>query len=172
MAIREPKYWGTWKGNVILAIARDAREKTWIELLEETGLNAAALRKAIAELYNINAVEKIGEGKKAKYRVKDHGLYDEYRRFLKSNSILAADRKNESPPPARSAKTRKDILVERIELWKRDSGLKFSLEPKHFFLEGMYLDELSKRLINDATLEVLAVNPYVDHCDLDRKSVV
>jgi phosphatidylserine/phosphatidylglycerophosphate/cardiolipin synthase-like enzyme len=42
------------------------------------------------------------------------------------------------------------------------------LEPKHFYLDGRYLDELSKDLISGAKQEVLIVNPFVDECNLSN----
>ncbi len=42
------------------------------------------------------------------------------------------------------------------------------MKTKHFFLEGMELDDLSKLLICHSTREVLVVNPYVEQCDLSN----
>lgn len=165
MVIREPKYWGSWKGRVISAIVTDG-EQTWTELLEKTGLNAASLNKVLAELFNVHAINKKGESTQARYRVARE-LYDQYRTFLNSNPSIVSGRKKEQLP-ARFVQTRKDKLINWIEEWKRLKNLEFSLGPKHFFLEGMYLDDLSKSLISAATLEVLAVNPYVEHCDLSN----
>jgi len=165
MVIREPRYWGSWKGRVVSAIVTGGKQ-TWTELLEKTGLNAASLNRVLAELFSVHAINKIGEGTEARYKVVRE-LYDEYRTFLNSNPSIVTDRKKEQLP-ARFVQTRKGKLVDWIEQWKRLKNLEFSLDPKHFFLEGMYLDDLSKSLISAATLEVLAVNPYVEHCDLSN----
>jgi len=165
MVIREPRYWGSWKGRVVSAIVTGG-EQTWTELLEKTGLNAASLNRVLAELFNVHAINKKGEGTEARYRVVRE-LYDEYRTFLNSNPSIVADRKKEQLP-AKFVQTRKGKLVDWIEQWKRLKNLEFSLDPRHFFLEGMYLDDLSKSLISAATLEVLVVNPYVEHCDLSN----
>lgn len=165
MAIREPKYWGSWKGRVVSAIVTGG-EQTWTELLEKTGLATTSLNRVLAELFNVHAIIKKGEGTQARYRVVEE-LYDQYKTFLNCIPSLVTGRKKEQLP-ARFGQARKGKLVNWIEQWKRLKELEFSLEPKHFFLEGMYLDDLSKSLISAATLEVLAVNPYVDHCDLSN----
>jgi hypothetical protein len=50
-AIKEPKYWGSWKGRIATAIALDG-EQTWNELLEKTGLTEATLNKVLAEMFS------------------------------------------------------------------------------------------------------------------------
>lgn len=166
MVIREPRYWGSWKGRVVSAIVTNG-EQTWTELLEKTGLNVTSLNKVLAELFQAKAIEKKGEGTQAKYRVA-RDLYDQYRVFLKSSTSIDAVRVEKPLPSTKFVQARRDKLVEWVEQWKRLKKLEFSLDPKHFFLEGMYLDDLSKSLIRAATLEVLAVNPYVEHCDLSN----
>ena len=42
------------------------------------------------------------------------------------------------------------------------------MESKHFFLEGRHLDDISKELVSHAESEVLAVNPFVENCDLSN----
>jgi predicted transcriptional regulator len=163
MANREPNYWGSWKGRVISAIVRGG-EQTWIELLEKTGLNEAALRRVIAELHHAGAIEKTSD---SRYRV-HRNLYDQYKTFFESNPSADIEKRKDGVLSARFAHTRRSNLFDWIEKWKALKGLDFSLDPKHFFLEGMYLDDLSKSLIKAATSEVLAVNPFVDHCDLSN----
>lgn len=45
-------------------------------------------------------------------------------------------------------------------------GLDFPLKPGHFYLEGRFLDDISKDLIANAEGEVIVVNPFVDKCAL------
>ncbi len=163
MANREPKYWGSWKGRVISAIVKGG-EQTWIELLEKTGLNEAALKRVLAELHHADAIKKTSD---SRYRVPPD-LYDQYKTFFESNPSVDVEKRKDKGFSARFAQTRRSKLVDWIEKWKGLKGLEFSLDPKHFFLEGMYLDDLSKSLIKKATSEVLAVNPYVEHCDLSN----
>jgi phosphatidylserine/phosphatidylglycerophosphate/cardiolipin synthase-like enzyme len=42
------------------------------------------------------------------------------------------------------------------------------LDARHFFLEGTYLDDLSKDLIRQARKEVLLVNPFIEQCHLSN----
>lgn len=42
------------------------------------------------------------------------------------------------------------------------------MDARHFFLEGTYLDDLSKDLIRHARKEVLLVNPFVEECHLSN----
>ena len=58
--------------------------------------------------------------------------------------------------------------VKWIDQWKKVKGLDFSLDHKHFFLEGRHLDDIAKESISNAKTEVLVVNPYVNHCDLSN----
>src|SRR4030042_699701 len=167
MVVRKPMYWGSWKGRVISAIVTAGDEQTWTELHEKTGLNPASLNKVLAELFQAQAIIKKEEGAQVKYRV-TRDLYDQYKAFLNLSQSAKVPEKKEPLPSAKFGQARKDILVGWIEQWKHLKNLPFSLDPKHFFLEGMDLDDLSKQLIREATLDVLAVNPYVEHCDLSN----
>jgi hypothetical protein len=55
-----------------------------------------------------------------------------------------------------------------IVKWRDFKNLTFSLDARHFFLEGTYIDDLSKDLIRQAKHEVLLVNPYVEQCHLSN----
>ena len=50
--------------------------------------------------------------------------------------------------------------------WRHIKGLDFSMESKHFFLEGADLDDFTKNLINDAEKTILLANPFVEMCYL------
>lgn len=168
MAVRAPEYWGSWKGRVISAIVTAGDEQTWTELHEKTGLARTSLNRVLAELFEAQAIIKLkDEGTQTRYRVA-HDLYDQYKAFLNLSHLSEAPKEREVLPSAKFEQARKTKLVNWIEEWKRLNNLEFSLDPKHFFLEGMHLDELSKHLIGAAAREVLVVNPYVDHCDLSN----
>jgi len=160
-AIKEPKYWGSWKGRIATAIALDG-EQTWNELLEKTGLTEATLNKVLAEMFSDKTLQKTNEGK---YRIGPE-LYKEYRAFLEKKENLKDSGKEKTHMRGKFSEGRKTELVDWINQWKVVKKLDFSLEPKHFFLEGRHLDDLSKELICNATSEVLVVNPYVSDCDL------
>lgn len=50
--------------------------------------------------------------------------------------------------------------------WRRMRRLNFSLESKHFFLDGMDLDDFAKQSIRMAERTILVANPYVESCYL------
>jgi len=161
MADQGPRYWGSWKGRIATAIAMDG-EQTWNQLLEKTGLTNATLKKVIAEMFNDATIQKTNEGK---YRISST-LYKEYKVFLekqKQPEEITAERVKDQGIFSGKRKTE---LVDWIGQWKTVKRLDFSLEPKHFFLEGRHLDDISKDLICRAKSEVLVVNPYVSDCDL------
>lgn len=44
--VEKPKYWGSWKGRVIKAIALDGAE-TWDDIRDLTGLSSESLNRAL-----------------------------------------------------------------------------------------------------------------------------
>ena len=61
-----------------------------------------------------------------------------------------------------------DNLADFVVKWRAFKNLSFSLDARHFFLEGTYLDDLSKDLIRQARKEVLLVNPFLEECHLSN----
>ncbi len=151
----DPRYWGSWKGRVIRAIAIDGA-KTWNEIRDDTGLSPKSLNKVLSELFNAEALEKRGENE---YRV-TYELYKEYQEYFDT-----IDRKTIATTVRVTEAEQKD-LVSWIDTWKDSMGLDFSLAPEHFYLQGADLTNFSIKLIQRAKKQVLAVNPYVDQCDL------
>lgn len=151
----EPRYWGSWKGRVVRAIAVD-RAQTWNEIRDQTGLSPLTLNKVLSELFDAKAIEKDTD---SRYWVSKE-LYKAYKDYVDKHE-----------PPAESVRVKiteaeqKD-LVTWIDSWREVKELDFSLKSGHFFLEGRHLDELSKELMSKAKQEVLVVNPYVNKCDL------
>lgn len=77
-----------------------------------------------------------------------------------------------SSSPKRTGFTpKKDPLVHWIQQWRKVKQIKFSLKPKHFFLQGGYLDEFSTDLIRFAKNDVIVVNPFVHRCNLSNSLV-
>lgn len=70
--------------------------------------------------------------------------------------------------PVRSSEEKKEDLVSWIEKWRKFRGLHFSMENKHFYLEGRHLDDISEGLVSSAKREILAVNPFVENCHLSN----
>ena len=159
----EPRYWGSWKGRVIKAIVVDGA-KTWNDIRDLTGLSSKSLKRALSEMYDAGILEKKVGGV---YRV-SHEIYKEYREFSERQGISAESvvREADQKIPVKFSEEKQKNLVRWIDQWREVKKLDFSLEPKHFFLEGRHLDDISKELICNAKSEVLVVNPYVDKCDL------
>jgi hypothetical protein len=75
----QPRYWGTWKGQVIKAISVDGA-RTWQDIFDITGLSEYSLNTALSEMYNAGILEKREES----YRV-TYDLYREYRDYFWKN---------------------------------------------------------------------------------------
>jgi predicted transcriptional regulator len=159
---KEPRYWGSWKGRVIKAIVQDGA-KTWNDIREFTGLSQGSLNKALSELFDLSILEK----RNGEYRVSLE-IYKEYKEFFNKNRFYEEPVIDEIDEkiPVKFTERKQSELVRWIDQWREVKSLDFSLEPKHFFLEGRHLDDLSKSLISKAESEVLVVNPYVNQCDL------
>jgi len=150
----EPRYWGSWKGRVVKAIAIDGA-RTWTEVRDRTGLSPKSLNRVLSEMFDAKMLEKQGD----EYRV-NYELYKAYKEFFEQQEIV---QKIESV--SISEGEQKD-LIGWIDDWKKVKRLEISLKPEHFFLEGRFLDDFSKEIIANSKREVLVVNPYVDKCDL------
>lgn len=159
----EPRYWGSWKGRVIKAIVLDGA-RTWEDIRDLTGLSVKSLKRALFEMYDMGILEKRIGGV---YRV-SREIYKEYRDFFEKQGISeeSVTRETDQKVPVKFSKEEQKDLVRWIDQWREVKKLDFSLELKHFFLEGRHLDDISKELICHAKSEVLVVNPYVDKCDL------
>jgi phosphatidylserine/phosphatidylglycerophosphate/cardiolipin synthase-like enzyme len=63
-------------------------------------------------------------------------------------------------PPAKS----ESPLIQWLTRWVADRPVNLSVESKHFFLEGMRLEELARDVIDKAQNEILVTSPFVDSC--------
>ena len=129
----EPRYWGSWKGRVVKAIAID-RAQTWNDIRDLTGLSKTSLNKVLSELYDAKAIERDDEGL---YWVSKE-LYKAYKQFFDEQGAPKED-----IGIAISEDQQKD-LIGWIDDWRGVKSLDFSLKPGHFFLEGRFLDDMSK----------------------------
>lgn len=162
MSITEPKYWGSWKGRILTAITTHG-EQTWTELLEKTGLTKRTLNRALAELYDRKIVTKT---KNRKYRI-EPTTYKEYKKHIINLKNLNTEIVSEKWVE-KFRKNRKADISNWLKKWESSTDLELSLDSKHFFLEGSYLDDISKKIITQTESEVLVVNPYVCDCDLSN----
>lgn len=156
----KPEFYGSWKGRVIKSIAVDGAT-TWDEVRDSTGLSPKNLNMILKELYPIEAVYKANNGD---YRV-DYDLYKQYQEYF-SETI-----ETQIPTIVKISKSHQSALNRWIEDWKDVKALKFTLENKHFFLQGPHLDDFSKTIISKAEVEVLVVNPFVESVDLAKSLI-
>jgi phosphatidylserine/phosphatidylglycerophosphate/cardiolipin synthase-like enzyme len=137
----------------------------WNELQQATGLDNEALNMALSELYDLGQITKTTKGK---YRVRTD-LFQEYSEFL--NWLKPADKpevKEVDEPASTMIADKGSETIEWIRGWKTLRKIDFSLDSKHFFLDDMDLDDLSKQLIRRANKEVLIVNPFIESCSLSK----
>jgi hypothetical protein len=59
-----------------------------------------------------------------------------------------------------------DALIQWLIQWVSDKHIDIAVESKHFFLEGMRLEELARDLIEKAQLDIFVTSPFVDSCYL------
>jgi phosphatidylserine/phosphatidylglycerophosphate/cardiolipin synthase-like enzyme len=170
MAVTEPPFYNSWKGRVLEAIALD-NIRDWIGIQEYTQLTAENLNKALSELYNLDIIERNENGT---YWIKDievvH-LYRDYFENLDEYKIPLIQHDEPKEIILEKALPKDDNLATFVVKWREFKNLSFSLDARHFFLEGTYLDDLSKDLIRRARKEVLLVNPYIDQCHLSQTLV-
>ncbi|MDH5770293.1 MAG: phospholipase D family protein [Candidatus Bathyarchaeota archaeon] len=137
--------------------------KTWNDIRDLTGLSPESLNRALFEMYDVGILEK----SKGIYRVGPE-VHKEYEEFsaMQGISEKSDTRAVVQEIPVKFSEEKQKDLVRWINQWREVKSLDFSLEPKHFFLEGRHLDDISKELISKGKSEVLVVNPYVNHCGL------
>jgi phosphatidylserine/phosphatidylglycerophosphate/cardiolipin synthase-like enzyme len=59
-----------------------------------------------------------------------------------------------------------DSLIQWLTEWVNTEPINVDLQSKHFFLEGMRLEEFSRKAIGKAKDEIIVANPYLDSCYL------
>lgn len=82
-----------------------------------------------------------------------------------TNFNLVANAPEPQPIQGSSPKS-VDILIQWLVQWVSDKPVSLSLEARHFFLEGMRLEELARDVIGKAQEEILVTSPFVDSCHL------
>jgi phosphatidylserine/phosphatidylglycerophosphate/cardiolipin synthase-like enzyme len=163
----EPPFLGSWKGRVLEAIAVE-NIRDWNGILEYTQLYPDDLRIALHELYDLDVIIRQDNGL---YWIKDIVLYHQYQSYFEGTEDYNTPliQHEESIEVALEKALPKDEnLAKFVVEWRTFKKLSFSLDARHFFLEGDYLDDLSKDLIRRARKEVLVVNPYVEVCNLSK----
>jgi phosphatidylserine/phosphatidylglycerophosphate/cardiolipin synthase-like enzyme len=173
-----PKYFGSWKGMVLKAIAVDGA-RFWGQIQRATGLEPEELNQALSELFQVDVLSKREDG----YWIDDYDLYTAYVEYYSQLQDPSAP--GETDRPVISPEDREKInhfLAYCKE--NRHISRKQAMQPvlacamaimdfencsEHFYLEGDSLDRLSKDVISFSEKRVVVVNPYVDKCGLSDK---
>ena len=162
-----PPFYGTWKGRVLEAIALESI-RDWIGIQEYTQLTEENLNRALSELYTLDIIERKEDGA---YWIKDIEVVHLYRDYFEDlDEYKAPLIQHEEPKEIVLEKVlpKDENLASFVVEWRAFKHLSFSLDARHFFLEGTYLDDLSKDLIRRARKEVLVVNPFLEECNLSN----
>jgi phosphatidylserine/phosphatidylglycerophosphate/cardiolipin synthase-like enzyme len=141
-----PKYFGTKTGKVIQLIV-DIGGAEWEDLIELPDLSRIDLKKIIDELLNNNE------------------LYNKFGTFYVSSDLYWAYRNYENN--TKKSENIKDNFSEKINAWLStiiDSNT--GLLDSHYYLEGTYIDQFTRFVIDKGTKDILVINPYIMICHL------
>ncbi len=161
MNVSIPIFYGSWKGKVIDAIAVN-NAKSWEDIRELTRLNPKHLNKVLAELFELDILEK---NEFDEYRVV-YDIYREYKDYSQTNN-----NPNNHRPESNSKSNKNLVKSNWLDNWIKLNKPETNLTNKHFFLEGDNLQNLSIQLIKNAKTSVLIVNPFVDETSLSKKLI-
>ncbi len=167
MSAPEPPYYGSWKGRVLEAIAVE-NLRSWNDILVYTELTRENLNAAMSELYDLQLIEKKEEGV---YWITDIDVVRQYRAYFEDTEDYRTpliQHEENAKVTLEKVLPKDENIANFIVKWRAFKNLSFSLDARHFFLEGTYLDDLSKDLIRQARREVLLVNPFVEECHLSN----
>jgi phosphatidylserine/phosphatidylglycerophosphate/cardiolipin synthase-like enzyme len=157
--VNEPRFWGSWKGRVISAIVlHDVHDWRGIQHFSE--LSSDILRKVLKEMFDLEILKKPYVDT---YWLTDD-IYDEYRNYY---DLVLPLEKEVIPEPTQPRYEDTDV-IKWISEWGNFKNLDLSIENRHFFLQGRFLDDFSKDLISQAQNEVVVINPFVDCCHLSN----
>ena len=176
-----PRYWGSWKGFVLKAIAVDGA-RSWRDIQSSTGLSAEDLNQALSELFSLNILSKSGDS----YWIEDYDLYREYKDYWEENysspyldksvrerneqfRLFKEKLKRISNYLESYRKRAKNTVIGGVLSWTLRNGVDLNPVSEHFYLVGDFLDRISKDIISYSNKQVAVVNPYVDKCSLSDK---
>ncbi|MCW4040689.1 MAG: phospholipase D-like domain-containing protein [Candidatus Bathyarchaeota archaeon] len=163
MTEEEPPYLGSWKGRVLEAIAI-YNVRDWDSLLIFTELTHDSLNTALSELYDLGILSRSDDGG---YWI-EHDVYNQYRAFFANVPVEEEPQKKVEKAITEEVLPEDEDIARWVIKWRDFKNLTFSLDARHFFLEGTYIDDLSKDLIRQAKHEVLLVNPFIEQCHLSN----
>ena len=168
MTEESPKYWNTLEGKIVRTLVQKNNTASWTQLLEENQLDEKQLREGLKNLFQKHAIKKDHYGN---YFLVDERLESECRDCL---GQLIFDEQNIGQN--QQAKLPQDYQLEQVNeqetifnwlnTWKSMKNLDIPLQNKHFFLDGVYIDELTKDMIKLSNDIVLIANPFIESCYL------
>ncbi len=167
MSVARPPYYDSWKGRVLQAISVE-NIRDWNGISEYTQLTPDNLNLALSELYDLHIITRKED---CLYWISDKDIYHQYRSYfddLKPDKAPLITHKEQAKITLEKTLPKDDNIAKWVVKWRDFKNLSFSLDARHFFLEGTYLDDLSKDLIRQAKKEILLVNPFVEQCHLSN----
>jgi phosphatidylserine/phosphatidylglycerophosphate/cardiolipin synthase-like enzyme len=163
-----PRYWNTWEGKIVEALVRSNSPVGWEELSTETDLDQYPLNSALSNLFRDQTIHKDNFGN---YQIADEEIRQEWQIHL--GIATPKELTNNSSAEQKPVMTPQQIATEQqinlenwLIMWKTIKHIEFSLENKHFFLDGMHTDEFTKDMIKFSEKSVLIANPFVNSCYL------
>jgi phosphatidylserine/phosphatidylglycerophosphate/cardiolipin synthase-like enzyme len=135
-----PQYWGSWKGRIIKAITVD-NILSENEIFLVSGLSQEEFVTALNELIEVHVVSR-KKGDKLWVNSKD--LYREYKEFHNEQRV-------------------------NLTRWFTEYTKNLNLSPStHYYLEDRDLEDLSIKLLGQASEEIIVANPFIDRCHLSN----
>jgi hypothetical protein len=174
MTQEPPRYYHNWEGKIINLLLVHNEPVFFETLLEKTGLTAYCVRDALHTLFYNKIITK-NESDNS-YILIDEEIRKEWKNYFETNKSDEPSLTKDLQPVLLKTElveqtnlpTSENNLVKWIAQWQEMRNLSLPIEAKHFFLEGEYLDELSRVLIGQAQKEILVTNPYIDSCHLTK----
>lgn len=163
-----PRYWNSWEGKIVEALIRKNGPIGWEQLSIEAELDKYPLNSALSNLFKDKIIHKDSYGN---YQIVDDEVKQEWQIHLGIKS--SKELKVNSPEEQKPAKNIQQSIAEQqinlenwLIMWKTIKHIEFSLENKHFFLDGMHTDEFTKDMIKFSEISVLIANPFIENCYL------
>lgn len=139
--IAKPKFWDCQKGRIIRAIVIDGLY-TRDEIYKRTMLQEEQFKQAVNELVKNQLLTEKYNGR---FWVNSRELCNEYRTCFYQL---------------------KKRVVDWVNQWRLNENVESNLN--HFYLEDILLYEFSKKLIENANMEILVSNPFVKKCYISK----
>jgi len=142
-----PRYWNSWEGKIVEVLIRKNGPMGWEQLSIETELDKYPLNSALSNLFKDKTIHKDSYGN---YQIVDEEVKQEWQVHLGIRK--SKESKVNSPEEQKPATNNQQSIIEQqinlenwLIMWKTIKHIEFSLENKHFFLDGMHTARIYKR---------------------------